>query len=104
MRWGRHVELFVLDTRSFREPNDRPDTGPAPKTLLGAEQRAWLLDALAGSDATWKVVVSSVPLAIPTGRPAARDGWSDLGGETGFEREARALFAEAHARGATPAG
>jgi alkaline phosphatase D len=34
-RWGRHVELFILDTRSHRDPNAAPDTGPDPKTLLG---------------------------------------------------------------------
>jgi alkaline phosphatase D len=29
-----------------------------------------------GSPATWKVVVSSVPLAIPTGRAERRDSWT----------------------------
>jgi alkaline phosphatase D len=93
-RLGRHLELFVLDTRSHRDPNDAPDRAEAPKTLLGAAQRAWLLDALSRSDATWKLVVSSVPIAIPTGSPeeAGRDGWSDFGQETGFERELGAIL------------
>ncbi|HJL15935.1 MAG TPA: alkaline phosphatase D family protein [Sandaracinaceae bacterium LLY-WYZ-13_1] len=88
-RWGRHLELFFLDTRSYRDANGAPDDGEAPKTMLGDAQRRWLLDGLRASDATWKVIVSSVPMAIPTGWPPdqGRDGWCDAGGETGFERE-----------------
>jgi alkaline phosphatase D len=83
-RWGRRVELLLLDTRSHRDVNARPDG--ESKTLLGAAQRAWLERSLAESTATWKLVVSSVPMSIPTGR-TSRDGWADAGGSTGFERE-----------------
>ena len=97
-RWGRHVELFVLDTRGHRDVNAAPDTGREPKSLLGAAQRAWLQAALADSTATWKFVVSSVPMSIPTGE-GARDGWADAGGSTGFERElVTILRAAAHDR------
>jgi alkaline phosphatase D len=93
LRWGRHLELFVLDTRSFRDPNGVPDTGPLPKTLLGNAQRRWLEQKLTASDATWKVVVSSVPLSIPTGSiQTGRDGWADQGTDGGFERELIALL------------
>jgi alkaline phosphatase D len=34
------------------------------------------VDAVTSSTATWKVVVSSVTLSLPTGRPERRDGWS----------------------------
>ncbi|HEU4369588.1 MAG TPA: alkaline phosphatase D family protein [Methylomirabilota bacterium] len=74
-RWGRLLELFILDTRQYRSDNSLPD-GPV-KTMLGAAQRRWLLEAVPASTATWKVVVSSVPLAIPTGRPDRRDSWTD---------------------------
>jgi alkaline phosphatase D len=88
LRWGRHLELFVLDTRSYRDPNGAPDTGPMPKTMLGAAQRRWLEQTLAASDATWKVVVSSVPLSIPTGsHDTGRDGWAAGGTDGGFARE-----------------
>jgi alkaline phosphatase D len=76
MRWGRLLELFVLDTRQYRSDNGELD-GPG-KTMLGAAQRRWLLDAVTGSTATWKVVVTSVPLAIPGGRPERRDSWTDV--------------------------
>jgi alkaline phosphatase D len=93
VRWGRHLELFLLDTRSYRDANRAPDVGARAKTMLGAAQRAWLLAGLAGSDATWKVVVSSVPLAVPTDG----DGWADGGTREGFERELTAILAAAHA-------
>ena len=99
LRFGRHVELFILDTRQYRDANLAPDLPPAEpdavgeirrdKTLLGREQRVWLERALLASDATWKVIVSSVPLAIPTGFPESRgrDGWAAGEQPTGFARE-----------------
>lgn len=89
VRWGKHLELFFLDTRQYRARNADKDTGEQPKSMLGSAQRAWLERGLAGSDATWKLVISSVPMAIPTGDPngAARDGWANFRDETGFERE-----------------
>ena len=73
VRWGRVLEVFILDTRQYRSRNTDLD-GP-DKTMLGAEQKRWLLAAVTGSSATWKVVVTSVSLSIPTGRPA-RDSWT----------------------------
>jgi alkaline phosphatase D len=57
--------------------------------MLGAEQLAWLKQTLATSTATWKVVVSSVPMSIPTGFPPTngRDGWANFDQTTGFEHE-----------------
>ncbi len=74
-RWGRLLEVFILDTRQYRSSNRDPD-GPG-KTMLGAAQRRWLLDGVTASSATWKVIVSSVPLSVPTGPPAAHDSWSN---------------------------
>lgn len=99
-RWGRELELFVLDGRSYRSRNDQID-GP-DKTLLGAEQRAWLVDGLTRSTATWKVVSSNVPLAVPTGSRSdrfGRDGFAngtadDFSARTGFEHELLGILAE----------
>jgi alkaline phosphatase D len=74
VRWGRLLEVFILDTRQYRSANTEPD-GPA-KTMLGRAQRRWLLDGLSASPALWKVVVTSVPLSVPTGRNG-RDAWSN---------------------------
>ncbi len=55
VRWGRAVELFLLDTRQYRDPNRR--------TMLGKAQREWLFDALGKSTATFKFIATSVPMA-----------------------------------------
>lgn len=95
VRWGRHVELFILDTRQYRDANIAEESAERPKTMLGREQLTWLKTKLATSDATWKILVSSVPLAIPTGFPPelGRDGWANFDQETGFEHELLDLFA-----------
>jgi alkaline phosphatase D len=105
-RWGKELELFVLDNRQYRAPNTEPD-GPR-KTMLGAAQRRWLLDAVGKSDAVWKVIASSVPITVPTGTDAAvkgRDAWASgpgptgpSGRETGWETELRAIFEALRAR------
>jgi alkaline phosphatase D len=89
LRWGKHLELFVLDTRQYRDANIASDSPDRPKTMLGREQLTWLKESLAASDATWKVIVSSVPMSIPTGFPAenGRDGWANFDQTTGFEQE-----------------
>jgi alkaline phosphatase D len=103
-RWGRLLEVFILDTRQYRSDNGEPD-GPG-KTMLGAAQRQWLLDGVATSTAVWKIVVSSVPLALPTGRPGRRDSWSNATvwglpqeGE-GFATERDRILRALRARGA----
>jgi alkaline phosphatase D len=89
LRWGRHLELFVLDTRQYRDANAAEDSPDRPKTMLGREQLTWLKESLAASDATWKLIVSSVPMSIPTGFPptGGRDGWANFDQDTGFENE-----------------
>jgi alkaline phosphatase D len=65
--------------------------------MLGAAQRAWLLEGLAQSEATWKVIVSSVPLGMFTGG-ASSDSWSGANvfgyprGGNGFVRERTAIL------------
>jgi alkaline phosphatase D len=89
LRWGQHLELFVLDTRQYRDANAAADSPDRAKTMLGREQLTWLKESLAASDATWKVIVSSVPMSIPTGFPptGGRDGWANFDQNTGFELE-----------------
>ena len=99
VRWGKHIELFFLDNRRYRDPNRARDDSPQPKTQLGKEQLDWLDAALAASDATWRIVISSVPISIPTGSPEARDGWANADSATGYERELALLFATLRVRG-----
>jgi alkaline phosphatase D len=82
LRWGKHVDLIITDQHSYRsaDPMDRPEAkqhesddfpemipeevqrrfdagggGEPPQTVLGATQKAWFLDRLKQSKATWKV-------------------------------------------------
>jgi alkaline phosphatase D len=103
-RWGKLLEVFILDTRQYRSPNTELD-GPG-KTMLGGAQRRWLVDGVTASTAVWKVVVSSVPFSVPTGRAEQRDGWSSasvwgLGAEnaTGFGTERDAILRALRDRG-----
>jgi len=103
VRWGKLAELFILDTRQYRSDNRQPDG--QSKTMLGPAQRRWLLDGVTGSDAVWKVVVSSVPLAVSKGR-RARDSWSSANSSglpekngTGFSVERDAILKMFRARG-----
>lgn len=92
IRYGADLEMFLLDTRQYRSRNADPD-GPA-KTMLGATQLQWLLERLASSTATWKVIVTSVPLSIPKGGGPAvpgYDGWAGGTDGTGFERERQVI-------------
>ena len=88
-RWGKHLEIFILDNRQYRDANFESDNLDKPKTMLGREQVTWLKNILGESKATWKVIVSSVPLSIPTGFPPenGRDGWANFDQDTGFENE-----------------
>jgi alkaline phosphatase D len=51
------AEVFVLDLRSERDPDSWSDNGT--KSMLGATQKAWLLNSLLTSTAKWKFIVSS---------------------------------------------
>ncbi|HMQ55917.1 MAG TPA: alkaline phosphatase D family protein [Anaerolineae bacterium] len=97
--YGGHADFFILDTRSYRDPNVNWDPNPrtlAPKTMLGPDQFAWLQTALNESEATWKFIVTSVPLSYPTGFPQpevdGRDGWANLTEKSGYETELMALL------------
>ncbi len=103
--YGALSEFFVLDTRSYRDPIVNWDTNPrtlTPKTMLGEAQFQWLQQALMASTATWKFIVSSVPLSYPTGWPQpevdGRDGWANYTERSGYESELQSLlfFVEHH--------
>ena len=83
-------------------PNPRRDH--APQTVLGVEQKAWFLDRLARSTATWKVWGSSFgtlegrtdPANLPPGMaaPWPGTGYASIGGTdwTGYATERAQIF------------
>ena len=63
IRWGKDLQLWILEGRDYRSPNDLPDS-PA-KSILGAKQKAWLFKTLQESDAKYKLVCSPTPIVGP---------------------------------------
>jgi len=103
LRWGRLLEVFILDTRQYRSANSQLD-GPG-KTMLGRDQRRWLIDGVSASTAVWKVIVTSVSLSVSTGR-THRDSWSNASvwgvpeeNSTGFAMERDAILGALRQRG-----
>ncbi len=78
-RWGRGLEIWLLEGRDHRSPNTDPD-GPS-KTILGAEQKAWLKQTVEASDADWKIIVSPTPWVGPD-RTNKKDNYANAAFET----------------------
>ncbi|MFK7989372.1 MAG: alkaline phosphatase [Sandaracinaceae bacterium] len=65
-RWGRTVEVFVLDSRGERRPS--------VDEYLSRAQMDWLKTGLAASPCTFKLIMNSVPIAdFPF--PSGGDRW-----------------------------
>ncbi|MEU9710212.1 alkaline phosphatase D family protein [Streptomyces sp. NPDC047967] len=66
LRFGRLADLHLLDLRSFRSEQASVGSGkvddPA-RTMTGRAQLDWLKAGLAGSDAAWKLVGTSVMIS-----------------------------------------
>lgn len=117
VQFGDLAEMFVTDERLYRSapPEDefgQRDTATPPsreaddadRTMLGNEQREWLVDGVTGSDATWKIWGNSVlnaALKMTSAGPASfylnYDAWD------GYEAE-RQLIMGAVQREATRRG
>lgn len=74
------VEFFMLDTRFYRTNPFKEE-----RTMLGPNQKEWLKENIANSDAKIRVIVSSVPWAFEA-KPGSRDTWG------GFEKEREEIF------------
>ncbi|APX33115.1 alkaline phosphatase [Brachybacterium sp. P6-10-X1] len=79
---GSLARFSLLDTRQFRDPEpvDEADRQDEQRTMLGAEQEAWISRRLESSPTTWNLLASGVVLAAVSddrvdmwdGYPAAR--------------------------------
>jgi alkaline phosphatase D len=65
--YGPNVDIFILDMRSYKDPNTSPRDGVG--RVLGERQARWLVDGLSRSRATWKIVAADLPigLTVPDG-------------------------------------
>jgi alkaline phosphatase D len=74
VRWGSHVEFFLLEGRDYRSANTAPDS--KSKSILGADQKEWLQTTIAESNATFKIVISPTPWVGPD-RKTKNDNYSN---------------------------
>ncbi|MFD8015346.1 alkaline phosphatase D family protein [Streptomyces sp. NPDC058955] len=66
IRFGRLADLHLLDLRSFRSAQAKTGSGTVDdpeRTITGRAQLDWLKSGLAGSDATWQLVGTSVMIS-----------------------------------------
>jgi alkaline phosphatase D len=95
--WGRLARFHVLDDRQYRStpPCPKPGRGGSNvvlaracdalrdpgRTMLGAEQEAWLAQGLLSSRAQWNILAQQTPMAQSSGVPiqSSDDGrfWTD---------------------------
>ncbi|MER8007366.1 alkaline phosphatase D family protein [Streptomyces sp. NPDC094149] len=95
LEFGRLARLNVLDTRQFRTDQATTQEGArSPSmTMLGAEQKQWLLDGLHDSPARWNIVASQIMMAetdlqVGDGKLWYYDAWD------GYQLERNALLGE----------
>lgn len=62
--YGPLLDVFVLDMRSYKDPNPNNWATTDDGGILGAKQTQWLIDGLNSSKAVWKVVANDLPLSI----------------------------------------
>jgi len=88
LRFGDLVDIVMLDTRLWGRDPQPPGANDASifatdRTLLGADQEAWLLDQLRGSRARWRVLGQQVMLGQlkAQGLPNSEGGGVFLNGD-----------------------
>jgi alkaline phosphatase D len=95
-RFGRTVELFVMDQRSYRADQPCLDAVVAPcadwdqpRPFLGRKQMKWLKQGLSTAKATWKILANEVtimPTMVLGGAYFTYDSWQ------GYPREREELL------------
>ncbi len=85
-RVNRDLQIWLVENRIYRSDNAMPD-GPE-KSIWGTEQRAWLMQTLQESDATFKVLISPNPMIGPDDRRKF-DNHTNV---AGFQYERDAFF------------
>lgn len=89
LRYGRNVDLLLLDQRSYRDvqPGSAAEYD-RPRKYLGPEQMAWLKGNLAASSARWRIIGNQLPI-MPlelAGQSLNGDSWQ------GYPREREELL------------
>lgn len=85
-RWGKDLQIWLVEGRDFRSPNNMPD-GPK-KTIWGNKQKQWFFDTVKKSDATFRILISPTPIVGPD-----RGNKNDNHANKGFTHEGDELRA-----------
>lgn len=75
IRWGKDLQIWLVEGRDYRSPNTDPD-GP-DKTIWGREQMAWFKETVRASDATFRVLISPTPVVGPDRKTGKNDNHSN---------------------------
>jgi alkaline phosphatase D len=98
-RFGRLVDLFATDERTYRDPppcgDDQriltfgcPEQSAAERSMLGATQREWFLKGVTQSSSIWKVWANEVFLGqLKLGRKDGQRLYINIDAWDGFEAE-----------------
>ena len=76
-RWGRDLQVWLMEGRDYRTPDWAENRTPAP-TLWGRDQIQWLGETLAASTATFRVILTTVPVVGPD-RSNKDDNYANAG-------------------------
>ncbi|MEV6967743.1 alkaline phosphatase D family protein [Hamadaea sp. NPDC051192] len=101
--YGPHADVFVLDMRTYKDPNDANVYADPARGLLGEAQKKWLIDGLTRSKATWKIIANDLPLGlvVPDGANLEGVAQGDNGVPKGRELEFAEVLRTAYRRGVT---
>ncbi len=99
LSYGPELDIFVIDMRPYREPNS--PGGADFERILGEKQARWLVNQVAGSTATWKVIAADMPLGlvVPDGDDIEGVANDAPGEPRGREAEIDGVLHQLHRRG-----
>jgi len=96
LSYGGLADFIMLDTRlAGRAPQNGTAIVSEEQTILGAEQREWLLRQLASSTATWKIVgqqMTFAPMQTQPGTPAGEGAYLNEDAWDGYRYDRNAVF------------
>jgi alkaline phosphatase D len=94
IRYGPLLDVFVLDMRTFKDPNTTNLEPVADGGVLGREQTAWLMRELRQSRAVWKVVAADLPIGVVVPDTPLQEGIAnaDDGAPLGRELDIAKVF------------
>ncbi|MEQ4209525.1 alkaline phosphatase D family protein [Actinopolymorpha sp. B9G3] len=96
-RYGDLLDVFVIDMRSYKDPNTTGLETASDGGVFGRQQLEWLKQQLRASQATWKVLAADLPisLVVPDGAAIEAIAQGEPGKPLGRELEIADLLSYA---------